>query len=177
VPDDATVCVIGWPDVVGEALLRRGDLRVLVVDAHREGSGFAARLVQAGVDCDDVPVEGMAQAIAACDVVILEAAAACSSEVLAVSGSYAAAVLARRLEVPVWLALGVGRLLPLDLYTALVERAGLDDEPWRQDDERVPSDLVDVVVNTSGVCEAATALHDVTCPVAPELLKDRRDID
>ncbi len=177
VPADASVCVIGWPDLVGEALLRRGDLRVLVVDAHREGSGFAARLVQADVDCDDVPVEGMAQAIAASDIVILEASAACSTEVLAVSGSYAAAVLAQRLDVPVWLALGVGRLLPTNLYTALIERAGLDDEPWRQDDERLPADLIDVVIGTAGVCDAGAALRDVTCAVAPELLKDRRDID
>jgi hypothetical protein len=146
VPADASVCVIGWPDLVGEALLRRGDLRVLVVDAHR-------------------------------DIVILEASAACSTEVLAVSGSYAAAVLAQRLDVPVWLALGVGRLLPTNLYTALIERAGLDDEPWRQDDERLPADLIDVVIGTAGVCDAAAALRDVTCAVAPELLKDRRDID
>ena len=177
IPADATVCVIGWPDMVGEALLRRGDLRVLVVDAHREGSGFAARLVQADVDCDDVPVEGMAQAMAASDIVILEASAACPTEVLAVSGSFAAAVLARRLDVPVWLALGVGRLLPAEMYTALVARAGLDDEPWRQDDERLPADLIDVVIGGSGVGAAAAALRDVACPVAPELMKDRRDID
>ena len=177
VPADASVCVIGWPDLVGEALLRRGDLRVLVVDVHREGSGFAARLVQADVDCHDVPVEGMAQAIAASDLVILEASAACPTEVLAVSGSYAAAVIAPRLEGPGWLGRGVGRLLPANLYAALVERAGLDDEPWRQDDERLPADLVDVVIGSCGVRDAAVALRDVTCPVAPELMKDRRDID
>ena len=144
--------------------------------AHRRVGGHR-ELEQADVDCDDVPVEGMAQAIAVSDLVILEAAAACPTEVLAVSGSYAAAVIARRLEVPVWLALGVGRLLPANLYAALVERAGLDDEPWRQDDERLPADLVDVVIASSGMRDAATALRDVVCPVAPELMKDRRDID
>src|SRR6266480_2478791 len=31
-PDDATVCVIGRPELAEEALIRRGDLPVLVVD-------------------------------------------------------------------------------------------------------------------------------------------------
>ena len=33
-PDDATVCVVGWPDLAGEALMRRGDATVLVIDAN-----------------------------------------------------------------------------------------------------------------------------------------------
>src|SRR3546814_5833650 len=35
-PEDATVCVIGWPELVGEALLRRGDVEVLAVDRSEE---------------------------------------------------------------------------------------------------------------------------------------------
>src|SRR5687767_315306 len=38
-PEAATVCVLGWPEVIGEALVRRGDLEVLVVDVAGEGSG------------------------------------------------------------------------------------------------------------------------------------------
>ncbi len=176
-PADATVCVIGWPDLVGEALLRRGDLRVLVVDAHREGAGFASRLVQADIDCDDVPVEAMAQAVLASDVLLLEAAAATVDTVLGVTGSLAAAACARQSGVPVWLTMGVGRLLPRNVFAALVERAGLDDTPWRHDDERVPASCIDVVVGPGGRRDAAVALRDITCPVAPELLKDRRSID
>ena len=176
-PVDASVCVIGWPDQVGEALLRRGDLHVFVVDAHREGGGFAARLVQADVDCHDVPMEGLAQAIASCDLVVLEASAASPKECLAVSGSYAAAAVARQCNVPVWLVVGVGRLLPNNLFGALVERAGLADEPWLHDDERIPVDLFDKVVGATGLRDAAEALRDVTCPIAPELMKDRRDLD
>lgn len=177
IPSDASVCVIGWPDQVGEALLRRGDVHVLVVDAHREGSGFAARLVQADVWCDDVPVEGIGQAVAACDLVLLEATAASPDECLAVSGSFAAAAAAKVLGRPVWLAVGPGRLLPRNLYRALVERAGLHDEPWRHDDEPLPVELLATVIGAAGARDAATALREVTCPIAPELLKDRRDID
>ena len=176
-PADATVCVVGWPDLVGEALLRRGDLRVLVVDAHREGAGFAARLVQAGVDCDDVPVEAVGQAVLASDLLLLEASAATVDAVLAVTGSYAAAACARQAGVPVWLAAGVGRLLPRNVFAALVERAGLDDAPWHHDDERLPASCIDVVAGPAGPREAAVALRDITCPVAPELLKDRRSLD
>lgn len=176
-PADASVCVIGWPDQIGEALLRRGDLHVFVVDAHREGGGFAARLVQADVDCEDVPVEGLAQAVAASDLVLLEATAASPEQCLAVSGSFAAAASAYVLGTPVWLALGPGRLLPNALYRALVARSGLDHEPWRHDDEPLPLELLTSVVGAGGVVDARTALRAVTCPIAPELLKDRRDLD
>lgn len=176
-PADASVCVIGWPDLVGEALLRRGDVHVFVVDAHREGSGFAARLVQADVACDDVPVEGIGQAVAAADLVLLEATSASPGEVLAVSGSFAAAAAAYVLGKPVWLALGPGRLLPTALHDALVARSGLLDEPWVRDDEPVPVELLTSVVGSAGVLDARPALAAVTCPVAPELLKDRRDLD
>ena len=36
-PADATVCVVGWPDLAGEAILRRGDIRVLAIDADDLG--------------------------------------------------------------------------------------------------------------------------------------------
>jgi hypothetical protein len=176
-PADATVCVIGWPDLAGEALLRRGDCTVLAVDAHREGAGFAARLVQAGIECDDVPVEAVAQAVQASDLVLLEASAATVDTVLAVTGSLAAAACARQFGVPVWCVLGVGRLLPVNVFAALVERTGLDDLPWRHDDERVPASFVDTVAGPTGGRAAAVALRDITCPVAPELLKDRRSLD
>ena len=72
-PEDATVCVIGWPDLVGEALRRRGDLDVLVVDALGEGSGLVRVLERADVAVTDVPVTGTAAAAAAADLVLLEA--------------------------------------------------------------------------------------------------------
>jgi hypothetical protein len=176
-PSDAVVCVLGWPDLVGEALLRRGDVHVFVVDAHREGGGFAARLVQADVECDDVPLEGLAQAVAASDLVLLEASAATTGETLAMTGSFAAAASARRLGVPVWMAMGIGRLLPRDLYWALLGRCEADQEPWYRDDERVPADLLDLVIDARGAHEAHDALAQPVCAVAHELVKDRRDLD
>src|SRR5690348_16688894 len=47
-PDDATVTIVGWPDVAAAALARRGDLEVLVVDAMGDGSALARRLGDGG---------------------------------------------------------------------------------------------------------------------------------
>ena len=46
-PDDVTVTAIGWPEQVGEALVRRGDIRSLVVDSLGEGAGLVRRLEHA----------------------------------------------------------------------------------------------------------------------------------
>ena len=58
IPDEATICLLGWPEQIGDALPRRGDLDVLVVDALGEGSGLVRRLQRADVDAIDVPDVG-----------------------------------------------------------------------------------------------------------------------
>ena len=57
-PDDATVTVLGWPDEIGEALPRRGDVEVLAVDTRGEASGFVSQLWRADVEATDVPQAG-----------------------------------------------------------------------------------------------------------------------
>ena len=111
-PEDATVCVIGWPELVGDALPPRGDVEVLAVDSLGEGSGLVRRLVQAGIDAVDVPTSGLGAAVCSSDVLLLEAVAVGPTGFVGVSGSLAAATVARHAEVPVWLAAGVGRMLP-----------------------------------------------------------------
>ena len=49
-PDGASAVVLGWPDLIGEALRRRGDVEALVVDAGGEGAALARRLADAGGD-------------------------------------------------------------------------------------------------------------------------------
>lgn len=160
-PDDARVTVVGWPDLVAEALRRRGDLEVLVVDAGGEGSSLARRLQRADVDADAVPDSGVGAASATSDVVVLEALLLGPSQFVATSGSLAAAAVANARGVPVWLVAGVGRALPGRLYDAAVGRVTeLDDEPWEAEVEVVPLDLVDHLVGS----------QDPTCPPAPELL-------
>ncbi|HEX9260146.1 MAG TPA: hypothetical protein VF855_11460, partial [Acidimicrobiales bacterium] len=170
-PDDATVCVLGWPDVAAGALLRRGDLDVLVVDALGEGRGLARRLARAEVVVEEVPMHGLGAAAAAADLVLLEASAIGPGGAVCVAGSRAAAAVARAAEVPVWLVGGVGRLLPGRMWDALVRRLDEAGEPWQADDEIVPLALVDRVCGPAGPELVADALRRTDCPVAPELFR------
>lgn len=172
-PPDATVCVIGWPELAGEALAARGDARVLAVDALDEGSGLVRRLRYAGVDAEDVPVTGLGAAVAASDLVLLEASAAGPDALVCVAGSRAAAAVARHAGVPVWAVAGVGRRLPQPMLAAVLARLEAEHggAPWEVADEVVPPSLVDRVCTDVGPLEVHVALANPDCPVAPELLK------
>ncbi len=169
-PEDASVVVLGWPDQASEALPRRGDVEVMVVDVGSEGSGLVRRLALAGIDVVDVPVSGLASAVVSADLVVLEAAIVAPDECLAVSGSHAAAAVARSAGVPVWLVAGVGRLLPQRMWEPLRSRV-VGAEPWDDEDEVVPLSLVDRIVGPTGALEVSAALRRTDCPVAPELFK------
>jgi hypothetical protein len=176
-PEGARVCVLGWPEITAAALVRRGDLEVLVVDVHGEGSSFALRLQQYDVAAVDVPPEGLGAAVAASELVLLEAEAMGPTTALARSGSRAAAAVARHAGIEAWLVAGVGRMLPERMWHALVERAELEDDPWEADDEQLPLDLIDRVATPSGLLSVSEALQHIDCPIAVELLTDRRDLD
>jgi len=170
-PQDATVCVLGWPERLGEALSRRGDVDVLVVDTLDEGSGFARHLVTRDVGSVDVPLSGLAAAASEADVILLDVLAGGPDELLAVAGSHAAAAVARSAGKPVWAVVGVGRLLPTRMWDALVDRVTRPAEPWDLDEERVPVALVDRVVGVRGLESVEDAMRRIDCPVAPELLR------
>jgi hypothetical protein len=169
-PEDSTVCVIGWPELVGEALPPRGDVEVLAIDALGEGSGLVRRLGMVGVDAVDVPTSGLGAAVCSSDVLLLEAVAVGPTGFVGVSGSLAAAATARHAEVPVWLTAGVGRLLPARMWEALAgRRATRAADPWDLDEEVVPLSLVDQVCGPAGLTSVDVALRRTDCPVAPEL--------
>lgn len=169
-PEESTACAVGWPEIAGEALPRRGDVEVLAVDALGEGSGLVRRLMHAGSDAVDVPTSGLGAAVASSDVLLLEAVALGPTGFVGVSGSLAAATVARHAEVPVWLVAGVGRALPARMWDALTGRqATRAADPWDLDEEVVPLDLVDRVCGPAGLEAPAAALRRTDCPVAPEL--------
>jgi hypothetical protein len=170
-PDDAVICVLGWPDVIGDALPRRGDVQVLVVDTLGEGSGLVRRLIHADVEADDVPMAGLGAAVADADLLLLEATAIGPTGFIGVVGSRAAAATAKHAGVPVWLVGGVGRLMPGRMWNALASRLDTMGEPWELDDELVPLDLVDRIAVQTGVLDVSDALKHTDCPIAPELFK------
>jgi hypothetical protein len=171
-PDDAVVCILGWPELVADALPARGDLDVLVVDVAGEGSGLVRRLRRSEMDVTDVPLTGLGAAAAAADVVLLEAQCGGPGAFISVSGSRAAAAVGRHAGREVWLVAGVGRLLPGRLWDVIEGRLDASDEPWELDDEVVPLDLVTAVCGPSGPEPVDAALRRVDCPIAVELFKE-----
>jgi hypothetical protein len=167
-PDECRITVLGWPDLIGDALRRRGDIEVLVIDARGEGSSFARRLQAIDVDAEEVEESGLGAAAARSSVVVLEATAMGESGLLAVPGSLAAAAVARTFGIPVWVVAGEGRVLPKQIWEALLAQQP-DVEPWGAADEHVPIELVDAVIRPTGACDPATALVTPDCPSAPEL--------
>jgi hypothetical protein len=169
-PDEGRVTVLGWSELVAEALPRRGDLEVLVVDAGGEGAALVRRLRGTDVDAEEVPESSTGGAAAGSDVVVLEATAMGAGRLLVPAGSLAAAAVARYAGVPVWAVVGAGRALPGPLWDALVAHLDLD-EPWDTDVELVPLDLVDVVLGPGGRTTADRAAARADCGVAAELLE------
>jgi hypothetical protein len=171
-PDDATVCVVGWPDLIGDAVMRRGDIRVLAVDADDEGSSFVRRLQRADINAEIVPPGGAAAAAIAADVVLVEALAAGPDEVLAASSSRAVASVGYCSEVPVWLVVGRGRRLPAALFTTMLERLADVRVPWDALAEPMPLALAGLVVGPDGLVDAMTpGVLAAECGMAHELVR------
>lgn len=170
-PDDITVTVLGWPEQVGAALIRRGDIRALVVDSLGEGAGLVRRLELADSPAEEVPPANLAGAVRWSNLVLLEASAVGPDGFVAVAGSHAAAAVARDADADVWLVAGEGRLLPERLWESVVDRLDQEGEPWELDEEIVPLSLVDRVVGPKGLESVEAMLRRTDTPVVPELLK------
>ncbi len=169
-PDDAVVAVVGWQDRLGAAAIARGDVQVRVIDVDGDGPGFVRALERLDVDAVDVPVGGMAPAVASADLVVLVAGAIGPRLALCDPGSWAAAAVARAAEVPVWLLGGVGRTFPAPMWEAVVARLGRPGrEAWERGHDLVPLELVDQVAGPGGLRPATVAAADVDVPDAPEL--------
>lgn len=168
-PVEVSVCVLGWPDLIGRALRLRGDLRVLVVDVLGEGHHLVRRLSEQDSWVDEVSESGLGAAAASADVVLLETAAVGPDGFLAVAGSRAAAAVAHAADVPVWLVAGKGTVLPGPMWDSLIERALGMVDAWEADEEVVPLALVDQVAGPDGLVSVSEAVSSTDCPVTPEL--------
>ena len=169
-PDDATVCVIGRPGQTGTALARRPDVEVLVVDVEDELAWRARGHGREVGRVEIVPGRGLGPAVAASDLLLLEASALGPGGLAGPAGSLAAAAVARHAGVPAWAVAGAGRVLAARLWEALVARLEAG-EPWDRPAEVVPLALVALVAGPNGVVDPAEAVAAVDCPVAPELLR------
>src|SRR5438874_13396959 len=171
-PDGAVVTIVGLGDQTADALVRRGDIEVLLVDNDTVEPFLIRRLQRTDTMLDAVPASGVGAAVAASDVVVFEASAMGPSGLVAPAGARAAAAVARHAELPVWAVAGVGRTPPGPLWDALAARLDDDAEPRLAPEEVVPVSLVDAVIGTEGMRPTADAVRRPDCPVAPELLKE-----
>lgn len=169
IPDDATVVVVGDPGPIGDALVRRGDLEVLVVDSMHEGSSMLRRLERADVPSEPVPAEGAVSAVGVADLVLVEAAAVSPERALVPLGSSAVAIAGARAGVPVWLVAGTGRRLPDGFVVAMAERVDAGRPAWGREFEVLALDVVDHVVGSDGVRPVDSITPE--CPFTPELLR------
>ena len=170
-PDEAVVVTIGWPDVGGAALMRRGDVSVLCADSRYQASSFLQRLERFEITCDPVPGESLARAAAAADLVLIEAVAASPQRVLAPVGSHVVAAVAASVGTPVWLATGVGRRLPIQYVDAIAERVIAGSVVWELELDDVPVELITHVGSIDGVSDELADALAPDCPFAPELLR------
>jgi len=168
-PDGITVCTVGWPVVTGQALVRRGDVRVLAVDAGHHGSSFVQRLERHDIECELVPTESAAIATAAADIVLVEAEALDATRVVAVTGSAVLAAAAGLAQTPVWAVAGRGRRLPAAMVAAIAERIGQSLDPWSCECEMMPASLLASIVGPDGRCPPSEVRPE--CDMAPELLR------
>ncbi len=177
VPDGACVLVIGWPDAVAAGLGRRGDCRLLVVDAACAFRVRVDRLLRGGLDVEEIPESGIGAAAGCADLVLFEAQALGSGPaegdggLVAASGARAAAAVACADGTPVWVVAPVGRVLPTGLWRVLAERVADVPAAWQEPDELVPLALVDRVVRPDGVLSVTEAVGAPDCAYAPELAR------
>lgn len=176
-PDDATVCVVGWPDLIGDAVLRRGDLRLLVIDTDDrggpgDGAAFVRRLQRSDVEAGTIGPAGLAAAVLAADVVLVEASAVGPTDAVATPLSRAVAAVAYCSEVPSWLVAGRGRRLPEPMISTMLERIADERGPFRPEAEAVPVGLFTTIVGPEGALDPADARSlAAECPMTYELLR------
>ena len=92
--EGATVATVGYPDIAADALVRRGDLTVLAIDAGGGAHALVRRCDRAEVEAHLVPAESALAAIGAADVMLVEADACSADQVVAAMGSGLAVALA-----------------------------------------------------------------------------------
>jgi hypothetical protein len=168
-PDGVTVATVGWPPMAAQALVRRGDLRVLAVDAGHQGSSFVQRLERYEVESELVPMEAAAIATAASDIVLVEAEALDATRVIAATGTTALAAVANLANTPVWAVAGRGRRLPVAMVDAIVDRLDQSLDPWSRECEVTPATLLTSIVGPDGRLPPSSIRPE--CEMAPELLR------
>ena len=174
-PDGATVCVVGWPDLIGEALLRRGDATVLAVDTDDDGMGSAHSSAGCSATTSrprSSPRPGLLPRSWPVMWWSSKRWRHATTDVLATAGSRALASVGYCAEVPVWAVIGRGRCLPMGMFEAMgqrldgssMSRGMLRPRSCRSGCQLAPS-------TPHGVVPTGDAVRQPECPMSYELLR------
>ena len=172
IPDGATVCTIGWSGHIVDALVRRGDAHVLVVDSLGDGQDALRHLSRNDCSCELVAPEGVGAAVEAADVTIVHALAVGETDVLACGGTLALASVAWCAQKPVWMVAGEGTRLPPPLFDEMVASVRGRPDPWASGFDLVPQSIISAAFTPSGgPSDAGLLARTEPCPAATELLR------
>ena len=167
-----TVVTIGWSGHVVDALVRRGDVHVLVVDSLGDGQETFRHLSRRDVSCELVASEGLATAVTSADATIVPAVAVGDDAALCTGGALAMASVAYCTGSRLWTLVSAQTRLPRVLFDAMV--AGVLDrpDPWASGVDLVPVSMWGTVVAGFGTADAAVSLSRIdACPPATEILR------
>jgi len=170
-PDDATVAVVGWSDSLGTLARRRGDIGFIAVDTDGSVEYQIDRYADEDQRITVVDAESTAQALFDATHLLVPFDALGEEQGLAAIGTFAAAAVARHIDVPVWgiASLGVG--LGGRMYDGLTRRwhEHATEPLTLREREEVPTVLIDQVITPTGLTASAGAARAGGCPIVPEL--------
>ena len=172
-PADATVCIVGWNPTALEAIAKRGDCRVIIVDSFGTGDAAVNALERLDIDVQGVTLEHAAMAVQMSDVVIIDALGCGGTEVLSVGGSHAVASLAYCNNLPAWTVTRLGTRLPVELWNAMKSANRDSNAPWRSEVDVIPRQLLGRFIGPTGISdiELNTSQNFVgECPASTEML-------
>jgi len=173
-PGGGRIAVVGAPELAARALVRRGDVAVLVADTGAGSTAFVRALDRADLDVTPVEPGALRAAVAAADLVVVEPLACSDERALVPMGMGLLAVAAASVGTPVWLVVGLGGRLPRPYLDAASAMTVPRDEAWAADIEVVdldaPAGARDLVCGPNGVAPVGPASLAPDCPYVPELI-------
>jgi hypothetical protein len=170
-PADHPVAVLGWPTTTGDALALRPDLEVLVLrdDGPRHGGGderWRSRLAR--TDASARPVDLTEALVLEPSHLLIEVVGGGPDQLLVSAGTTDVLATLARPGLVVWLAAGVGRILPERLFEAMLRTLG---DPEDHGMELLDVQAADRIAGPTGLVRPEHLARRIDCPVAPELLR------
>ncbi|HUF99733.1 MAG TPA: hypothetical protein VMM60_16520 [Ilumatobacter sp.] len=173
-PGAARMLTVGYSDVLCAALIERADVNVWCADSGHSASSMLQRLERGGIDSEPVPADAIGNAVAAVDVVLIEALVAAPHRVLASAGTLAVASAAYVVGTPIWLVAPLGTRLPPQYVDAIANVAFGDVTVLDREFDELPTDMVSRVVGPDRTHNARATPADQLAggtSFAPELLR------